>query len=232
MDRSSSSSSRSKSPKVGIPYITKNLRLIDIWRVLHPLDKNYTCLSAAHGSLSRIDYMLTSASLFPRVLESICPSDHALCWVKISRSFERGPHIQWRFPSHLASSLKFREALLIAWTCYATDNVECVEGDPMLFWQASKSVRRGNILSYTYHRNKQLHESFTSLQTSLTSAYNKYKIAPTAANKEAYQAHKIAFEALLTQLELKHTFLARSKFHRFGNRSGKLLSSLLKGHHP
>lgn len=33
-------------------------------------------------------------------------------------------------------------------------------------------------------------------------------------------------------MESKYTFAARARFQRYGNRSGKLLSNLLKGHHP
>lgn len=128
IDRSSSRRSGVRTPSVSIPHITKHLRLMDIWRVLHPLEKDYTCLSAAHGSLSRIDYLRTSESLFPQILEShielICISDHTLCWVRVAHSIERGPHKQWRFPSHLTQSIKFREAVLAAWMPYAADNLE------------------------------------------------------------------------------------------------------------
>lgn len=144
---------------------------------------------------------------------------------------ERGPHKQWRLLAYLTKSIEFREAVLSAWTSYAADNTKHTKDTPLLFWQASKLVLRGNILSYTVHRDKKLHKSFSELQTNLTSAYIKFKDSLTSATKEAYQSHRVVCDALLAQMELKYTFLARSKIHRFGNRSGKLLSSLLKGQH-
>lgn len=85
-----------RAPTVGIPYIIKHLWLIDIWRSLHLLERDFTCLSAAHGTLSRIDHLLASESLFPRVLESciepICLSDHALCWIRVACRADRRSH--------------------------------------------------------------------------------------------------------------------------------------------
>lgn len=83
LDRSQMCGRKHKTQKIGIPYILNKLHLVDSWRILHPVERDYTCLSAAHGTLSRIDYMLISDSLFPRLLETgiepILISDHALC---------------------------------------------------------------------------------------------------------------------------------------------------------
>lgn len=234
MDRSQRRTSTA--PKVGIPYISRRLHLTDIWRALHPLERDFTCLSAAHGTLSRIDYLLTSDSLFPRTLEAgiepICISDHALCWVKVTRLVDRGPHKQWRFPSYLSQSNKFREALAEAWSSFATTNAEHAKSSPLIFWQTSKAVLRGQILSFTAHRNKELNASLFDLQAALTKAYVTFKDSPSPIHRDKYLSSKVAFEALLTQMEAKYTFLARYRFHRFGNRSGKLLSRLLKGQRP
>lgn len=133
-------------PKIGIPYINRRLHLMDIWRTLHPLEIDYSCLSAAHGAFTRVDHILTSESLFTRILESsiepICLSDHALCWVRIAHSIDRGPHKQWCFLSHFVT---FREMMYMAWMSYTTDNAEHTTHSPLLFWQASKSVLRGQI---------------------------------------------------------------------------------------
>lgn len=157
MDRAKVSRTMGKQQKVGIPYIMKNLHVIDVWRSLNPLEREYTCLSAAHGTLSRIDYLLVSETLFPRILEThiepISLSDHALCWFKFSLQLDRGTHRQWRFPSHLSNSAKFWEALENSWLA---DNKHHTSTTPLLFWQAPKAVLRGNILSYTAHRDNTL----------------------------------------------------------------------------
>lgn len=95
----------------------------------------------------------------------------------------------------------------------------------------SKSVLRGQILSYTAQRDKHLRKSFAEVQGKLSEAFVKFKDAPTLENKRANLTHKATFDALLAQMESKHTFLARARFHRLGNRPGKILSRLLKGQH-
>lgn len=235
LDRSSSCR-KARIPRVGIQYMTKRLHLLDIWRTLHPLERDFTCLSAAHGTLSRIDHLLISDSLFSRVIETsiepICISDHALCWVRIALNVERGTHRQWRFPSHLSNSVKFREMIVSSWQSYVDDNAEYSSHSPLMFWQASKAVLRGQILSYTTHRDKHIRKSFAEVQNQLSTAFVLFKDSPSLENKTSYLAHKAAFDALLAQMESKHTFHARARFHRLGNRPGKILSRLLKGQHP
>lgn len=157
---------------------------------LHPIERDYTCLSAAHGTLSRIDYLLISENLFPKILEAkiepIFLSDHALCWFRMSLQIDRGTHRQWRFPSHLVDSLKFREALNASWETYAIDNEEHASSSPLLFWQAAKSVIRGNIMSYTTHSDKCTRELYRSMQQDLTSAYISFKDDPSPSNRTEY----------------------------------------------
>lgn len=100
----------------------------------------------------------------------------------------------------------------------------------LLFWQASKSILRGNILSYSAHRDKTFSAAYIEQQSALTSAYLKCKDAPTPAKKEFYLSQKSTFDAMLSQAESKYPFSLR--FHRYGNPSGKLLSNLLWGQWP
>lgn len=46
----------------------KDLDLYDVWRVLHPLDKDYTFFSNPHQVFSRIDYFLSSRTVLGRIL--------------------------------------------------------------------------------------------------------------------------------------------------------------------
>lgn len=119
MDRRDLRRSMSRTQKIGIPYILKQLHLLDVWRAMHPQERDFSCLSSAHASLSRINYILAPVSFFPRVqeghIELICLSDQALCWVSTLLQIDRGPYRQWRFPSHLSQSVKFQEVLVTSW---------------------------------------------------------------------------------------------------------------------
>lgn len=87
-------------------------------------------------------------------------------------------------------------------------------------------------MSYSSHRDKQIRLQYRTLQQDLTTAFISFKDNPTPSHRTEYVAKKAAFDAILTHMEAKYTFAAKARFQRYGNRSGKLLSSLLRGHHP
>lgn len=70
-----------KSRRKGFLHLVDKYGLVDVWRHLHPGERDYTYFSAQYQSHSRIDYLLFSAQLAPCLLESdISPrvwSDHA-----------------------------------------------------------------------------------------------------------------------------------------------------------
>lgn len=62
------------------------LALIDTWRHCHPQAKTFSCFSATHNSMSRIDLILISRSLLPMLRDvGFSPrilSDHAPYWAE------------------------------------------------------------------------------------------------------------------------------------------------------
>lgn len=47
--------------------LIKSRNLVDIWRLQHPTDKDYSFYSHVHKSYSRIDYFLIDSKLIPNV---------------------------------------------------------------------------------------------------------------------------------------------------------------------
>jgi len=74
--------------------------LIDIWRTLHPLEKDFTFFSHPHGSYSRTDYILISKQLVSQVqsasIGNIVLSDHAPVYVVLTTS-NYNQNTRWRF---------------------------------------------------------------------------------------------------------------------------------------
>lgn len=65
-----------------IKHLTGSLNIVDIWRLHHPADKEYSFSSHVHKSYSRIDYFLIDSKLLPNVSASkyhnMPISDHLL----------------------------------------------------------------------------------------------------------------------------------------------------------
>lgn len=47
--------------------ILTEFALVDTWRHRNPTARAYTCHSTSHATMSRIDYILVSKTLFPKV---------------------------------------------------------------------------------------------------------------------------------------------------------------------
>ena len=66
----------------------RELGLVDVWRRLHPKEKEFTFMSQVHGSYSRLDMLLISGPDLYRVkkceIEPITISDHAPVTLKIN----------------------------------------------------------------------------------------------------------------------------------------------------
>lgn len=65
-----------------------DLQLFDVWRTLHPKERDYTFFSHPHQSFSRIDYFFVSRMVLDRVEESTIGthllSDHADVSITVS----------------------------------------------------------------------------------------------------------------------------------------------------
>ncbi len=84
--------------------------LVDIWRIQHPADRDYSYYSHVHKSYSRIDYFLVDFQLISRVTEtkyhSILISDHSPLTMSIDLSLPKQSY-SWRFNPSLLADSKF-----------------------------------------------------------------------------------------------------------------------------
>lgn len=112
--------------------------------------RDYTHVSRAHDTGSRIDYFLGCSQLFSRVTEarvgSIMISDHAVIWIDIQWG-TRKCNILWRYWLEVSSDKKFGDFLEAKWKEYDLQNAEH-KVTPTLFWETAKAILRGKIIRY------------------------------------------------------------------------------------
>ena len=131
--------------------------LMDVWRHLHPREKDYTFMSQVHGSHSRLDMFLISGMDIYRAseynIEPITISDHAPVTIKIQIGLKKQIKY-WR----LNVSLLNDEAIQQELRKNLTDYLKCNDNDtvsPSNLWEAAKVVMRGNIIAISSRLKKQ-----------------------------------------------------------------------------
>lgn len=108
-DAHPSRTGKSKSATMLNNYL-KNLNLVDAWRSLHPLDKEYSFYSAVHKSYSRIDLFVIDSGLSQLVkaveYHNRLISDHSPLSLDLNFSVDRGSY-SWRFDNSLLDDNSF-----------------------------------------------------------------------------------------------------------------------------
>lgn len=126
--------------------IMQNLAIKDLWRIQNPDVQEFTCLSKAHKTLSRIDLFLIDERLSaPQVKAGIMPvylSDHGPIFLEIQLNSLKSKPLRFIFPRFLATDLKFKRWLKDKFEEYLRFNRSYLDR-PVLFWEAAKAVLRG-----------------------------------------------------------------------------------------
>lgn len=127
----------------------KKLGLIDMWRHLHPKEKDFTYFSKLHSSYFRIDMFLISGTDCYRAtqcdIEPITLSDHAPVILKL----KIGPNKQfkyWRANVSLLNKEANQKEIKQAICDYIEFN-DTGDVTPTILWERAKSVLRGNIIA-------------------------------------------------------------------------------------
>lgn len=85
--------------------------LTDAWRHTHPIHREYTHFSNSHQSFARLNYVLLTPSLLPKIADIEIPkisiTDHALVSLKLHTTKHHAQQNIWKFPSGMANSHKY-----------------------------------------------------------------------------------------------------------------------------
>ena len=141
-----------------IQQLKLELNLCDIWRLINPTKREYSCHSASHNTYSRIDYFLISRTIISNVsgcmYKSILISDHALTLLNYSTTAAFKGQVVWRLTPHWMHNPNFLE--------YVGSNIESyfqlntTETSTSIRWEAFKAYIGGQMMGYTRNRsNKQ-----------------------------------------------------------------------------
>jgi len=124
---------------------------VDIWRVQHPSERQYSFFSPVHCSFSRIDYFLISSGLISNLIStiyhSILVSDHSPISFEIN--FNLRPHQHnWKFNPSLYLDKIFCEYIAFKISGVFLSSNDNTAVSKSILWESFKVVLRGYIISY------------------------------------------------------------------------------------
>ena len=152
-----------------IHQFIKDLNLIDIWRKKYPDASVYSCFSKTHGSYSRIDYFLVSATLAYKIrdctYDSILISDHAPnSLVYVDPGLRRDPP-KWKFQPKWLQDPVLMEFLDKQIDLYF--QVNTTETSACTRWEAFKAFLRGQIINFTSSKSRKAKQKRLLLETKI-----------------------------------------------------------------
>lgn len=122
--------------------------LTDVWRHIYPTSKVFTCHSASHKTLSRIDLIYASCPALQFVKDiSVLPrgiSDHTPLCLTLTLTAPPGPRL-WRLSKFWADDERLQEPLTAAICNFWTDNVD--SAPPIVLWDTFKAWARGEFMT-------------------------------------------------------------------------------------
>ncbi|MEE6517948.1 hypothetical protein FKM82_028572 [Ascaphus truei] len=149
--------------------ITKEYSLMDIWRIQHQGQKDYTFYSAPHQSYSRIDYFFATKYILEACTNSdlgpITWSDHAPITLTLSTPFHKLTAYTWKLNDSLLNHPEVKKEIKKALREYFALNWGIVDS-PAVLWEAHRAAIRGTFISIASHRKAKV-KLITDLTTKI-----------------------------------------------------------------
>lgn len=164
----------------------KNLGLVDIWRKLHPKDRDYTFCSHSHNSYSRLDYFFIPSECIHCVsschVGPIVLSDHGPVYLETDISISIQKSTYWRFNTSFLSNTRFhsfffKQKIIQYWQDNQNSPVS-----PALKWDAAKATLRGHFIAYASLRKKLRTPKIKELEAEVNFLEKQHKRFPNQDN--------------------------------------------------
>uniref|UniRef100_A0A3Q3FAS6 exodeoxyribonuclease III n=1 Tax=Labrus bergylta TaxID=56723 RepID=A0A3Q3FAS6_9LABR len=133
-----------------------DLGLVDTWRTLNPLEREFSFFSAAQNSNSRIDLFLISKTMLHNVIlckyKAATLSDHCPLKLRARQNLERPRPHRWRFKPYLLNDPEF--VVFIEHKIDEFLEVSTNSAFPSTRWETLEAFLRGQITSYGSHKQR------------------------------------------------------------------------------
>lgn len=225
LDRISQSKFRPLKAFFSLKSFFNTAKMVDVWSLHNPTDKQFTFFSNPHNSYSRLDYFLISQSLISSIsnptIQNIDISDHALISCILSGDSCQHGQGRWHMNTNIVLNDKNKPKLLSAIHEYFSFNSE---GSTSVInrWDAFKACIRGEPISIMAHENK----LFTTKIEELGKQIAKFERLFITSNNLQYKVklQKLCYElnSFLSNRAGTQISNNKSKFCFSANKSGRI----------
>ena len=210
----------------------KETGLVDVWRLLHPTQRDYTHYSVPHSVHTQIDYFLMQKEACYRVLDCKIGvadiSDHNAIFLTIQIDLTPKNSV-WRLNVGILNNEKIVNDIKQEIDTFLREN-DNGEVDPIL-WDALKAVLRGKLIAITAQLKGVRKEKYEKLMNTLKELENKFKRKRELNTQKQIKEVKIQIEELLNlEVEKKARYVKQS-YYELGPKSAKLLARRLRKQH-
>lgn len=225
--------SQNRNKKCLTKYLNTTLEetgLVDVWRLLHPLQRDYTHYSIPHSVHSRIDYFLMQKEACYRVLDCKIGvadvSDHNAIFLTIQMD-PLPKNTTWRLNVSILNNETIVNDIKQEIDTFIREN-DNGEVNPLMLWDSMKAVLRGKLIAKTTYLKRIRMEKYTNLIKTLKELEQKFRTKKESSIQKQITEVKTQIEELLNQeVEKKARYLKQS-YYEIGPKSAKLLARRLR----
>uniref|UniRef100_A0A8C5P9R1 Endonuclease/exonuclease/phosphatase domain-containing protein n=1 Tax=Leptobrachium leishanense TaxID=445787 RepID=A0A8C5P9R1_9ANUR len=205
-------------------------QLLDIWRLHHPGDHDFSFYSHPHSSYSRIDLFLLPTRTIPlttrSAIGSISWSDHApvSVWVKLPGTRSGW---SWRLNSSILQSAAVLEEVSAHLNRYFEEN-DLDDIGPDSLWLAHKAVIRGHLIQIGSRLKRERMSLLVELQERLADREAAHKSSHSQADFDALTTVRRELRSALLTDVARSLAWTRRTFYEYSNKAHTMLARKLR----
>ena len=210
----------------------EEMGFFDVWRELHPLQRDYSHYSATHSVYSRIDYIFMQKENRDKIKDCWIGvadvSDHSAIYLKIHLKCRRKDTI-WRLNVGILNNKSVVEQIRADIRMYLEENNNG-ETDPVILWDALKAVIRGKLIAITSNLKRERTKQYKIYIAELGHLEQKHKAKGKVEPKITQRMGELRKEInnlLQHETETKARYL-KQNYYEPGPKAMKLLARRLQ----
>lgn len=208
-----------------------DLQLMDVWRLLHPKEKDFSHFSTTHHSYSRIDNIFLDHFHLPFLqsahIGTATISDHAPVSMTLTMPSLARRSNNWKLNDSLLTNEAEVSILSSYLSQYFKENKPS-DTSPSIVWEAHKATIRGRFIELGARKKREHGRRLEQVLQQIADLDKQHKLSLHIEHLQSLTLKREELKSLLN-LDTKRKFQRISqKFFEWGNKPSRLLARSLK----